>query len=86
MCLKPMPAFEDNRKIIRFAVADLFDQFFIRAVQDVYKAEVMIFPAVPFFCSQAVANQFKRWNGKIAVDVINAFHMAPEEWGSSLSS
>jgi 8-hydroxy-5-deazaflavin:NADPH oxidoreductase len=32
------------------------------------------------------AKQFKQWNGKIVVDVTNAFHVAPKELGGLVSS
>ena len=46
----------------------------------------MIFLAVPFSAHQDVAKQFEQWNGRIVVDVTNAFHVAPEELGRLLSS
>ena len=46
----------------------------------------MIFLAVPFSAHKAVAQQFEQWNGKIVVDLTNAFHVAPEEIGRLLSS
>ncbi len=55
------------------------------SVQDACGAE-MIFLAVPFSAHKDVAKQFGRWNGKIVVDVTNAFHAAPEELGDRLSS
>jgi 8-hydroxy-5-deazaflavin:NADPH oxidoreductase len=58
---------------------------FPRSVQDAYEAE-MIFLAVPFPAHKDVAKQFKQWNGKIVVDVTNAFGVAPEELGEFLSS
>jgi len=45
-------------------------------LQDAYEAET-IFLAVPFSAHKDVAKQFKQWNGKIVVDVTNAFHVAP---------
>ena len=54
-------------------------------VQDAYKAEI-IFLAVPFSAHKDVAKQFKEWNGKIVVDMTNAFHAAPGELGDRLSS
>ncbi|MGH9620339.1 MAG: NADPH-dependent F420 reductase [Bryobacteraceae bacterium] len=56
-----------------------------QSLQDVHEAEV-IFLAVPFSAHKAVAKQFKQWNGKIAVDLTNALHVAPEELGGLLSS
>jgi 8-hydroxy-5-deazaflavin:NADPH oxidoreductase len=56
-----------------------------QSLQDAYKAET-IFLAVSFSAHKDVAKQFKQWNGKIVVDVTNAFHVAPEELGGLLSS
>jgi 8-hydroxy-5-deazaflavin:NADPH oxidoreductase len=56
-----------------------------QSVQDAYDAEI-IFLAVPFSAHKDVAKQFKQRNGKIVVDVTNAFHVAPEELGDRLSS
>ena len=46
----------------------------------------MIFLAVSFTAHKDVAKQFKRWNGKIAVDLTNALRVAPEELGGLLPS
>jgi 8-hydroxy-5-deazaflavin:NADPH oxidoreductase len=54
-----------------------------QSLQDAYKAETT-FLAVPFSAHKDVAKQFKQWNGKIVVDLTNAFHVAPE--GGLLSS
>lgn len=43
------------------------------------------FLAVPFAAHKEVANVLKNWNGKIVVDVTNAFHVLPEELGITLS-
>jgi 8-hydroxy-5-deazaflavin:NADPH oxidoreductase len=56
-----------------------------QSIQDASKAE-LIFLAVPFSAHKDVAKQFKQWNGKIVVDLTNAFHVAPEELGGLLSS
>jgi 8-hydroxy-5-deazaflavin:NADPH oxidoreductase len=56
-----------------------------QSVQDAHKAEI-IFLAFPFAAHKNIAKQFKDWNGKIVVDVTNAFHVAPEELGDRLSS
>jgi 8-hydroxy-5-deazaflavin:NADPH oxidoreductase len=70
---------------------------FPQSVQDACEAE-MIFLAVPFRAHNDFAKQFKPknilpdfippmpWNGKIMVDVTNAFHVAPKELGGRLSS
>ena len=56
-----------------------------RSVQGACEAE-MIFLAVPFSAHLDVAKQFRQWNGRIVVDVTNAFHVAPAELGGRLSS
>ena len=56
-----------------------------QSLQDAYTAE-MIFLAVPFAAHKDVAKQFKQWNGKIVVDLTNAFHVVLEELGGLLSS
>ena len=45
-----------------------------QSVQDACQAE-MIFLAVPFSAHRDVAKQFGHWNGRIVVDVTNAFHV-----------
>ena len=64
---------------------ELGPSVFPQSVQDAYEAE-MIFLAVPFPAPKDVAKQFKQRNGKIVVDVTNAFHVAPEELVGFLSS
>jgi 8-hydroxy-5-deazaflavin:NADPH oxidoreductase len=56
-----------------------------QSIEDACKAEI-IFLAVPFPAHKDVAKQFEQWKGKIIVDTTNAFHVAPEELGSALSS
>ena len=46
----------------------------------------IIFLAVPFSAHNDLAAQLPHWNGKIIVDVTNAFHAAPEELAGRLSS
>ena len=46
----------------------------------------IIFLAVPFSAHKDLAAQLPHWNGKIIVDVTNAFYVAPEELGGRLSS
>ena len=53
--------------------------------EDACKADI-IFLAVPFSAHKDVAKQFNAWNGKIVIDVTNAFHVAPGELGDSLST
>ena len=56
-----------------------------QSIEDACKADI-IFLAVPFPAHKDVAKQFQQWKGKIIVDTTNAFHVAPEELGSALSS
>jgi 8-hydroxy-5-deazaflavin:NADPH oxidoreductase len=56
-----------------------------QSLQDSCNAE-MIFLAVPFRAHKDIAKQLKQWNGRIVVDLTNAFHVAPEELGGVLSS
>ena len=56
-----------------------------QSVQDALKADI-IFLAFPFSAHNEIAKQFKDWNGKIVIDVTNAFHLAPGELGDRLSS
>ena len=64
---------------------ELGPNVFPQSARDAYEAE-MIFLAVPFSAHENVAKQRGQWNGKIVVDVTNAFHVAPEELGDRLSS
>jgi 8-hydroxy-5-deazaflavin:NADPH oxidoreductase len=70
---------------LAFLVKELGPGVVPQSLQDAYKAE-MIFLAVPFPAHKDVAKQFEQWNGKIVVDLTNAFHVAPEELGGLLSS
>ncbi|MEH2252045.1 NADPH-dependent F420 reductase [Nostoc sp.] len=56
-----------------------------QSIQDAFDAEI-IFLAVPFPAHKEVAKQLKQWNGKIVVDVTNAFNVALEELGGLLST
>jgi len=56
-----------------------------QSVQDAYGAEI-VFLAVPFPAHKDVAKQFKQWNGKIVVDMTNAFGVSLEQLGGRLSS
>jgi predicted dinucleotide-binding enzyme len=56
-----------------------------QSVQDAYGAEI-VFLAIPFPAHKDVAKQFKQWNGKIVVDMTNAFGVTPEQLGGRLSS
>ena len=55
------------------------------SLEDACEAEV-VFLAVPFSAHKNVAKQLGQWNGKILVDLTNAFHAAPGELGDRLSS
>jgi 8-hydroxy-5-deazaflavin:NADPH oxidoreductase len=55
------------------------------SVDDALKAEI-IFLAVPFSAHKVVAKQLKKWNGKIVVDLTNAFQAAPNDLEGELSS
>lgn len=56
-----------------------------QSLQDACQAEIIIL-AVPFSAHKDVAKQFKKWNGKIVVDAMNALHTAPEQSDGLLSS
>jgi 8-hydroxy-5-deazaflavin:NADPH oxidoreductase len=56
-----------------------------QSIASAAEAEI-IFLAVPFSAHRDVANVLADWNGKIVVDVTNAFHAAGEELGDRLSS
>ncbi len=56
-----------------------------QSIQDACEAE-LIFLAVPFPAHKEVARHFEQWNGKIVVDLTNAFRVSPEELGGLLSS
>jgi 8-hydroxy-5-deazaflavin:NADPH oxidoreductase len=56
-----------------------------KSLQDACQAEIIIL-AVPFSAHKDVAKQFKKWNGKIVVDAMNALHTTPQELDGLLSS
>lgn len=56
-----------------------------KSLQEACQAEIIIL-AVPFSAHKDVAKQFKKWNGKIVVDAMNALHTAPEQLDGLLSS
>ena len=56
-----------------------------QSVQDAYQAEIIFF-ALPYSAHNDIAKQFKDWNGKIIVDAMNAFRVAPGELQNRLSS
>ena len=55
------------------------------SVQEASNAEV-IFLAVPFSAHTEVAKLLEHWEGKVIIDAMNAFGVAPEELGGLLSS
>jgi predicted dinucleotide-binding enzyme len=56
-----------------------------QSAQDAIAAEI-IFLAVPFAAHKDVAGLLPDWNGKIVVDLTNAFGVAPQELGGRVSS
>lgn len=54
-------------------------------VQEAYTAEI-IFLAIPFAKYGELAQQFPQWNGKIVVDMMNAFGIPVEDLGGLFSS
>ena len=58
---------------------------FPQSIPEASEAE-MIFLAVPFLAHKEVAQRFEQWNGKIVVDLMNAFGVAPKDLGGLLSS
>jgi predicted dinucleotide-binding enzyme len=56
-----------------------------KSLQDAVKAEIVLL-AVPFGTQKDVAKAAKSWQGKIVIDVTNAYGVAPEELGNLPSS
>jgi len=56
-----------------------------KSLQDAAKAEIVLL-AVPFGTQKDVAKAGKSWQGKIVIDVTNAYGVAPEELGNLPSS
>lgn len=56
-----------------------------KSLQDAVKAEIVLL-AVPFGTQKEVAKAGKSWQGKIVIDVTNAYGVAPEELGNLPSS
>ena len=56
-----------------------------KSLQDAVKAEIVLL-AVPFGTQKDVAKAGKSWQGKIVIDVTNAYGVAPEELGNLPSS
>src|ERR1700730_8372519 len=68
-------------KTLASLTEELGPTVFPQSVQDAYQAGI-IFLALPFPAHKDVAKQFN-WNGKIVVDLMNAFGVAQEELGGS---
>jgi predicted dinucleotide-binding enzyme len=56
-----------------------------KSLHDAVQAEI-VFLAVPFGAQKDVAKAAASWQGKIAIDVTNAYGVAPEELGNLPSS
>ena len=56
-----------------------------KSLQDAVKAEIVLL-AVPFGTQKDVAKAGKSWQGKIVIDVTNAYGVSPEELGNLPSS
>ena len=56
-----------------------------KSLQDAVKAEIVLL-AIPFGTQKDVAKAAKSWQGKIVIDVTNAYGVAPEELGNLPSS
>ena len=56
-----------------------------KSLQDAVKAKIVLL-AVPFGTQKEIAKAAKSWQGKIVIDVTNAYGVAPEELGNLPSS
>ena len=56
-----------------------------KSLQDAVKAKIVLL-AIPFGTQKDVAKAGKSWQGKIVIDVTNAYGVAPEELGNLPSS
>ena len=56
-----------------------------KSLQDAVQAEIVLL-AVPFGTQKEVAKAAESWQGKIVIDVTNAYGVAPEELGNLPSS
>jgi 8-hydroxy-5-deazaflavin:NADPH oxidoreductase len=56
-----------------------------KTLRDAVKAEI-VFLAVPFEAHKEVAKVAQSWQGKIVIDVINAYGVPPEKLGNLPSS
>ena len=56
-----------------------------KSLQDALKAEIVLL-AIPFETHKEIAKATKSWQGKIVIDVTNAYGVPPEELGNLPSS
>ena len=56
-----------------------------KSLQDAVKADVILL-AIPFGTQKEIAKAAESWQGKIVIDVTNAYGVAPEELGNLPSS
>jgi len=56
-----------------------------KSLQDAVKADIVIL-AIPFGTQKEVAKAAESWQGKIVIDVTNAYGVSPEELGNLPSS
>jgi predicted dinucleotide-binding enzyme len=56
-----------------------------RSLQDALKAEIILL-AIPFGTYKDLAKAAQSWEGKIVIDVTNAYGVSPEELGNLPSS
>ena len=56
-----------------------------KSLKDAVQAEIVLL-AVPFGTQKDIAKAAERWQGKIVIDVTNAYGVAPEELGNLPSS
>ena len=56
-----------------------------KSLQDAVKAKIVLL-AIPFGTQNEIAKAAKSWQGKIIIDVTNAYGVAPEELGNLPSS
>jgi len=67
-------------------VAKAIEQTIVpKSLQDAVKADIIIL-AIPFGTQKEVAKAAESWQGKIVIDVTNAYGVAPEELGNLPSS
>ena len=67
-------------------VAKAIEQTIVpKSLQDAVKADISIL-AIPFGTQKEVAKAAESWQGKIVIDVTNAYGVAPEELGNLPSS